>query len=253
MLSLSRAALSLAAARLGASSRAALAIRVTAGYGTGDDAPSTRPGGGAGTAVHPAPPLPKREATLDKEREREERRRHARGGPDIDEEKLSGDPGAESGPIERSLHSAKGKMKEAVGEYFFLCVVAADGEKRKETLTPTSSPFFFLLFSSLSLSLSPSLSPNLPLSRSLALRPLTLPSVGLSDSSVARMTPPSVSFLASRALSSTRSPSGLILPTSEPFILPMTSSSWNFWFFVGGKLKILLLDDAESGLRVRPS
>jgi hypothetical protein len=169
MLSLSRAALSLAAARLGASSRAALAIRVTAGYGTGDDAPSTRPGGGAGTAVHPAPPLPKREATLDKEREREERRRHARGGPDIDEEKLSGDPGAESGPIERSLHSAKGKMKEAVGEYFFLCVVAADGEKRKETLTPTSSPFFFLLFSSLSLSLSPSLS--LSLSLFLALSP----------------------------------------------------------------------------------
>jgi hypothetical protein len=51
MLSLSRAALSLAAARLGASSRAALAIRFIAGYGTGDDAPSTRPGGGAGTAA----------------------------------------------------------------------------------------------------------------------------------------------------------------------------------------------------------
>ena len=70
----------------------------------------------------------------------------------------------------------------------------------------------------------------LRVSLSLSIVDLTLPSVGLSASSVARITPPSVSFLASSALSSTRSPSGLILPTSEPFILPMTSSSCFFFF-----------------------
>lgn len=112
MLSLSRLSLSLSARLGGASSRAAFfATRTTACYGTSDDSPG--PGGGGGGAAAQAHPA----SSLDKEREREEQRRHARGGkdPGIDEEKLGNDPGAESGPIGKSLHSAKGKMKEAVG------------------------------------------------------------------------------------------------------------------------------------------
>ena len=148
MLAPSRAALSSLSARLGGASRAALATRstkTTAGYGNADDAPGPGAGGETGgtVAAHPAPPLPHREASVDEEREREERRRHARGGsdPGIDEEKMVSDPGAERGPLEKSLHSAKGRIKEAVGEsFFFLCWRRRreddDGEKRKNS-TPT--------------------------------------------------------------------------------------------------------------------
>ena len=117
MLSLSR--LSLSARLRGASTRAAFfATRTTAGYGTSDDAP----GPGTAAQAHSAPQLPHRDAPmLDKERKHEEQRRHARGGrdPGIEEEKITNDSGAESGPVEKTLHSVKGKMKEAVGESLF--------------------------------------------------------------------------------------------------------------------------------------
>ena len=97
---ISRAARSLSS-RFGAT-RATLATRATAGGG-----------------AHPAPPLPHREGELDKEREREETRRDSRGNSrELDVSRL--DAEAEKGPIEKSLHSAKGKIKEAVGESKFL-------------------------------------------------------------------------------------------------------------------------------------
>ena len=152
MISLSRAALSLSA-RLGAS-RAAFATRATttttAGYGNKDDA--SRPGGGGGTAVHPAPPAPTNKEPLDVEREREEVRRHARGGtdPGINEEKMALDPGAERGPVVKSLHTAKGKIKEAVGEYFFCSFFFLRCWRRRrrrggKKLNPRPSYLFLLL------------------------------------------------------------------------------------------------------------
>lgn len=169
MISLSRTALSV---RLGAS-RAALATRTiaTGGYGNKDEVSGPR--GVEPTVVHPAPPAPtNEEQPLDVEREREEVRRHARGGatdPGIDEERMRVDPGAERGPVSKSLHTAKGKIKEAVGEKVFCFFLhrwrrrrrrrrGRKNENKNSTLTSTFSSFFLsLLPPALTLSLLPHL------------------------------------------------------------------------------------------------
>ena len=161
--------------RLGATRTASLATRATtSGFGSKDS-----------TGVHPAPPLHHREATLDKEREREEERRHSRGNsPGLDESKLGNDPGAEKGPIEKSLHSAKGKIKEAVGAFLcfflrFFCSVSVDVDRRKKnsTSTPTFDLDFFIVsfLRSLSLSLARSLALIIALGLALSLfKPFSL-------------------------------------------------------------------------------